>query len=122
MDFAVQYLLPSVGITVNDRDATSYDGQGGFFVFGSDPTAYNAFDGGNFLWGQGMQRLGFDYSSAQFGSQANEYFTDTATDQRAIQNGFNYNVTTSKSYPGEYLSGLPISNFSEGRQRGNRGR
>lgn len=92
MDFGVKYL---------DSSPTKDDG--GFVVFGDQNTAYNKADGGNFLWGQAMKRMGFDLSTSQSGAQDNEGFKDTEGDQRAIKNGFNYNVNTNESNKKTYL-------------------
>ena len=67
-----------------------------------DGVAYNLKDAGNFLWGAGMSRLGFDYSSIVIGSEANslingrrdnpfvgQIFTpDHPYDQNAIRKGY----------------------------------
>jgi hypothetical protein len=55
--------------------------------------------GGNWLWGHAMSRLGFDYSSAQIGSQSNESFKDSKGDQKAIRSGFHHKVSTTKNKP-----------------------
>ena len=86
MDFGVRYLKAN----------PTKDNTGGFVVFGSKNKAYNLLDGGNFLWGQGMKRLGFDLSTSKFGADANEGFNDTPTDQKAIEDGYNYNVVTNE--------------------------
>ena len=85
MDFGILYLGGQSG-------GGEKDTYGGFFIFGDHPVAYNSMDGGNWLWGQGMKRLGFDYSSAQLASQANEKFKDSKADQRAIVTGYHYVV------------------------------
>jgi len=43
-----------------------------------------------------MNRLGFEYHSAQAGSQINEKLTDSPADQRAIKSGFFHQVTAQK--------------------------
>jgi RHS repeat-associated protein len=93
MDFGMNYL-----------GADPVKDNGGFVVFGNQQIAYNPLDGGNFLWGQGMKRMGFDLSTAKFGADANEWFQDTAGDQRAITNGYNHNVSTT-----EKKNWLPVS-------------
>jgi len=90
MDFGIKYLGGKSGGKENDT-------YGGFFIFGNQPKAYNAMDAGNWLWGQGMKRLSFDYSTAQFSSQANEKFHDPKGDQRAIRKGFHYTVKSNKT-------------------------
>lgn len=92
MDFGVQYLGGQPG--GGDGDA-----HGGFFIFGNQRTAHNAMDGGNWLWGHAMSRLGFDYSSAQIGSQSNESFKNPKGDQKAIRSGFHHKVSTTKNKP-----------------------
>jgi len=72
------------------------EGIGNFFLYESSNTAYNAMDAGQFLWGQAMNRLGFEYHSAQAGSQINEKLTDSPADQRAIKSGFFLQVTAQK--------------------------
>ena|GEM_PF-3220824 len=86
MDFGVQYL-----------GGMPYTEVGGFFIMGDQQKAYNAQDAGNWLWGNSMKRLGFDYSTAEFSSQVNEGFNDSEADQRAIRIGYHYNVKTKKS-------------------------
>lgn len=69
--------------------------------------AYNDFDYGNFLWGQGGNRLGFSYGTLRFFSHVNNAVNgrsdnpgvphsilDSAGDQRAIKNGYHYNVSS----------------------------
>lgn len=95
MDFGLKYL----------SDGT-YDGNGGrygiqktepkgFFIIGGN-RAYNVLDAGNFLWGNAMNRLGFDYSTALFGSQYNEDFQDAKGDQQAIKTGYHYKTKKQK--------------------------
>jgi RHS repeat-associated protein len=92
MDFGVRYFGGQPG--GGDGDV-----HGGFFIIGNQRTAYNAMDGGNWLWGHAMNRLGFDYSSAQIGSQSNESFKDSKGDQKAIRSGFHHKVSTTKNKP-----------------------
>jgi hypothetical protein len=70
------------------------EGHGNFILFESSSTAYNAMDAGNYLWGQAMKRLGFDYSTARTASQTNEKYKDSQADQRAIKSGFHHEVST----------------------------
>lgn len=77
--------------------STEYGGGSGnqtFYRFQGTNTLYNLGDAGNFLWGAWMSSNYFSYSEVEFGSKANSYVTlkgaDTAADQRAIKNGFNY--------------------------------
>ena len=75
------------------------EGNGNFILYESSNTSYNAMDAGQFLWGQAMKRLGFDYSSALAGSQINEKLGDSEADQRAIKSGYFKKVdTTSEKY------------------------
>jgi hypothetical protein len=46
------------------------------------------------MWGQSMKNLKFDYSTAEFHSQRNESFHDSKADQRAIRNGYHYNISS----------------------------
>lgn len=93
MDFGVRYLNAN----------PTKDNTGGFVAFGSQNKAFNLLDSGNFLWGQGMKRIGFNLSTAKFGANANEWFSDTPSDQKAIESGYNYNVIVSeKSYKYKY--------------------
>jgi len=85
MDFGLKYLGGEPG----GKDADSH---GGFFIFGKQNVAYNGMDGGNWLWGHAMQRLGFSYSSAKLGSEGNEKFHDAKGDQQAIASGFHYYI------------------------------
>jgi len=90
MDFGPKYLGGQPGGGGNDT-------QGGFFLFGDQRLAYNAMDAGNWLWGQGMKRLGFDYSTAKFVSELNEGFKDSPEDQNAILKGYHYVVKTNNA-------------------------
>lgn len=88
MDFGIQIF----GGLPGGKEA---DHSGGFFLFGSDRTrAFNAMDAGNWMWGRAMQILGFSKFSVHFGSQMNEGFGDTKSDQDAIGRGFRYKVKT----------------------------
>jgi RHS repeat-associated protein len=84
MDFGVEYLGAN----------PTKDNDGGFVVFQGKEVAYNLLDGGNFLWGQGMKRLGFDLSTAAMGAQAHEWFRDSNSDQRAIRAGYMMSTKT----------------------------
>ena len=50
---------------------------------------YNLFDAGNWLWGDGMNRLGFDYFDTRDASLFNDP-EDTKADQNAIMRGYFY--------------------------------
>ncbi len=101
MDFSYTYLLPGVGISPKDKyDKTKGgDFSGGFFIFGNSTTAYNVNDAGNFLWGFSMAQLDYGVLDAQQSAQANEWWKDAASDQRAITSGVLYKpqITTSKA-------------------------
>ena len=90
MDFAVKYFDTKPQQKTNDIE-------GGFVIFGSQNIAYNLQDGGNWLWGQAMERLGFNYGTAEFGAEANEWFQDSDADQRAIKSGFFYNTSNTNT-------------------------
>ena len=92
MDFGVKYFNGEPGGGANDM-------QSGFFIIGSVNKAYNAMDGGNWLWGQAMNRLGFGYATAKFFSEANEGFKDSAGDQKAIRTGFHYSTAIKTVVP-----------------------
>jgi hypothetical protein len=87
MDFGVEYLGAN----------PTKDNTGGFVVFQGQNVAYNLLDGGNFLWGQGMKRLGFDLATSAIGAQANEWFGDTGSDQRAIRAGYKMKIETNSN-------------------------
>ncbi|QHS62868.1 DUF6443 domain-containing protein [Chitinophaga agri] len=113
MDFNGSYLLQlkEIFLTGSSQSAAAADGLGGFVIFAGRPyVAYNLNDGGQFLWGHAMRRLGFSYSSAKFGSQANELFRDTKADQTAISTGFHYHVKTDKREAGVFET-VPRSGF-----------
>jgi hypothetical protein len=93
MDYSQQYF----GGVPGGGDADTF---GGFFIFGDQKIAFNAMDAGNWMWGKAMNVLGFDYSTAQFGSEANEKFKDASGDQRAIRSGFHFKLTTTKASSG----------------------
>ena len=86
MDFPVVYLGGNPSVKGNDYI-------GGFFIFGDITgfsVAYNAMDGGQFLWGNAMQRLGFSRNVTRFASDANESFKDSTADRIAIGQGYDY--------------------------------
>jgi len=86
MDFGLNYLGGADG-------GKGMDKVGGFFILGDgNKIAYNAMDGGNWLWGQAMKVMGFDYSSAKLGSEGNEGFKDAKADQEAIRSGYHHEV------------------------------
>ncbi len=87
----------------------------------ADGYAYNDFDYGNFMWGQGMKRLGIDYGTAIFGAHVNNFLfgrdqemtqmdkgpgtyqgwqpLDHPTDQSAIKRGYFYGPTKNQYLP-----------------------
>ena len=104
MDFNLNYTLPSQGYYSNG-DVKEYDNVGGFMLFDND-NAYNLNDAGQFLWGQAMNRLGFEYSSAKIGSETfargYEFEWDSQADQRAIRQGFFYKTKLKKASAGPF--------------------
>ena len=69
---------------------THYKENSHYFRFGNDDKMLNLYDAGNFMWGSWMNYSGYDYSTAQFGSQLNESFFDSDADQSAIRAGYFY--------------------------------
>ncbi|WP_042722329.1 RHS repeat domain-containing protein [Flavobacterium sp. B17] len=71
------------------------DGTGGFISFEGTNSLYNIYDAGNFITGKALQMLGFSESEVLKGADLNSKITqqgpDTAADQRALKNGYNYN-------------------------------
>lgn len=83
-----------------------------FTFYAAGGRAYNDFDFGNFMWGQGMNRLGFNLGVAELGAEYNNFtqgrrqhhpfmdkgpgtdsgagLLDAVEDQRAIVYGYNY--------------------------------
>lgn len=62
-----------------------------FFLVHGTGRAFNFKDGGNFLWGNGMHRIGFDYQTTRWGSLRNNP-NDSQTDQNAIMRGWAYPI------------------------------
>ncbi len=95
-DFSMSYLVQKYftdgekGYLENGSLRTSYNSSMHFFRFGDTKSIYNLYDAGNFMWGNWMGTNGFNYGSVKFGSQANELGRDSAGDQRAIKNGYNF--------------------------------
>nr|WP_314493775.1 DUF6443 domain-containing protein [uncultured Chryseobacterium sp.] len=79
------------------RGATNVpkDGTGGFVKFEGSNTLYNVYDGGNFMTGKAFQMIGAPLNVLKSGANTSSILTghgkDTASDQRAITNGYNYN-------------------------------
>ncbi len=69
---------------------TGYDETSAYFRFGNQSTIYNWFDAGNFMWGNWMKFSQFNFIETKLGSEKNENFTDSSSDQRAIKNGFKF--------------------------------
>lgn len=112
MDFNLSYTLPSQGVEPQGGgDVKSVEGFGGFMLFGNHHTAFNLNDAGQFLWGQAMNRLGFDYSNAKIGSQSFartfEFAWDTSADQKAIREGFHYRPKLQTAASAGPFEGLP---------------
>jgi hypothetical protein len=70
------------------------DGYGGFIKFESSNTLYNIYDAGNFLTGKAFNLLDISLNKTLDGANFNSRVTlngpDSAADQRAITNGYNY--------------------------------
>ncbi|WP_314244828.1 RHS repeat-associated core domain-containing protein [Empedobacter tilapiae] len=75
--------------------ATPIDGAGGFIRFEGSNTLYNVYDAGNFMTGKAFQMIGAPLDVLKSGANTSSILTgngkDTAADQRAITNGYNYN-------------------------------
>ncbi|WPO81512.1 RHS repeat-associated core domain-containing protein [Chryseobacterium sp. JJR-5R] len=72
------------------------DGAGGFIKFEGSNTLYNVYDAGNFMTGKAFQMIGAPLDVLKSGANASSKYIsrqgpDTASDQRAITNGYNYN-------------------------------
>jgi hypothetical protein len=91
MDYSQYYLRGAYNL------GFAQDGEGGFVLFGNETNAYNIMDAGNYMWGQSMKNLGHSYSTAEWASQRNENGNDPPADQRAIRNGYNYNITSKRA-------------------------
>jgi hypothetical protein len=91
-----------------------FDRIGGFMLIGNGHVAYNLNDAGQFLWGQAMNRLGFDYSSIKIGSEVfargYEFNWDSQADQKAIREGYFFNTKLKISTAGPF-EGLPKSGW-----------
>ncbi len=72
----------------DNRARTTYNDGTGFFRFGNTNTIYNLYDAGNYMWARAMSISGFPYHEVKVGSEANEVFSDSDADQRAIKKGF----------------------------------
>ena len=113
MDFNYNYTLPSQGLNPKDvnSDVKALDQVGGFMIFGDQKVAFNLNDAGQFMWGQAMGRLGFDYSSAKIGSElfarGFEFSWDATADQKAIREGFHYKPTIQTAQFAGPFEGLP---------------
>ena len=75
--------------------ATPADGVGGFIKFEGSNTLYNIYDAGNFMTGKAFQMIGAPLDVLKNGANLSSKITlngpDSAADQRAITNGYNYN-------------------------------
>ncbi|MET3035732.1 RHS repeat-associated core domain-containing protein, partial [Chryseobacterium sp. NRRL B-14859] len=71
------------------------DGTGGFVRFEGSNTLYNVYDAGNFMTGKAFQMTGYSLdvikTGADISSRVSLNGPDTATDQKAITAGYNYN-------------------------------
>lgn len=74
---------------------TPVDGTGGFVRFEGSNTLYNVYDAGNFMTGKAFQMTGYSLDVIKTGADISSRMTlngpDTATDQKAITAGYNYN-------------------------------
>ncbi|AZA52351.1 RHS repeat-associated core domain-containing protein [Chryseobacterium sp. G0201] len=82
--------------SIQGGGATPPDGAGGFIRFESTNTLYNIYDAGNFMTGKAFQMIGIKQESLLKGADLSSRYIsrqgpDTATDQRAVTNGYNYN-------------------------------
>lgn len=118
MDFNLRYTLPSQYL-ISESEVKQFDGLGGFMLMGNN-VAYNLNDTGQFIWGQAMNRLGFDYSSAKIGSESFartfEFGWDTNADQSAIRAGFFYKPAIKKPVAGPF-EGMPMDGFRRDARR-----
>ncbi len=75
--------------------ATPPDGAGGFIKFEGSNTLYNVYDAGNFMTGKAFQMVGYPLNMVKTGADISSRATlngpDTASDQKAITAGYNYN-------------------------------
>jgi len=82
---------------------TEYDGyghDGSFYKIAGQDTIYNLADMGNFMWGAWMRTRNYTKFEIKIGASINNIFTrdnrsgfnfnDSAADQQAIINGWNY--------------------------------
>ncbi|RFM29258.1 hypothetical protein [Chitinophaga silvisoli] len=101
MDFNWNYTLPVAGLGGGDGDVIQFDQEGGFFLFEGHNTAYNVNDAGQFLWGYAMKKSGFSIASTLLGANSHALISsggrDSEGDQRAIKNGYFYDVKLIKS-------------------------
>lgn len=121
MDFNFRYTLPSQGIVPSDGDVKQFDKYGGFMLFGDHKVSYNLNDAGQFLWGQAMNRLGFDYSTAKIGSElfarGFEFSWDAPADQKSIREGFHYKTKIQTAKSGGTFEGFPLEAWRRGSPR-----
>ncbi len=93
-DFGKNQLVKAYGENYVGTEYGGGIGNGTFYRFQGTNTLYNLADAGNFLWGAWMSFNNFSYKEVEWGSKINSIISlngfDTASDQRAIKNGFNY--------------------------------
>ena len=79
----------------SSQGALAKDGTGGFVKFEGINTLYNIYDAGNFMTGKAFQMVGYTLKETTIGANISSFLTgsgkDSAADQRAITNGYNYN-------------------------------
>lgn len=92
-DFSEKYLVNFINNPGrNDtKGRANYNDDAGFFRLGNSNNIYNLYDAGNYMWGRAMGMSGFSYWEVKNGSQLNEWYFDSKTDQDAIKNGYNGN-------------------------------
>lgn len=75
--------------------ATPPDDAGGFIKFEGSNTLYNVYDAGNFMTCKAFQMVGYPLDTVKAGANMSSILTgrgkDTASDQKAITAGYNYN-------------------------------
>lgn len=93
MDFAPYHLSREIAKEGNNWSAEDVlnNDLGPLFLLGSDKTAYNTMDAGNWLWGNANNRLGNTHSRAlQLATRYNS--SDSDADKRAITYGWYYHA------------------------------
>jgi len=95
-DFSVKQLAPKYGIDIkNSEYFLGNKSDGSLFRFGNQKMLYNLPDAGNFMWGSWMRASSFSLWESTRGAHIHNAVLgsggyDSAEDQRAIRNGYNY--------------------------------